>query len=198
MDTSQSLINQIVGGVKIQIKTPSDGIDLETVSKQQSTLIQSELRQAQQNLLANHQEIEQNEPTQQHVSDSKQQTSHQQLYKLSFKELLLMALTSGAIGVAFATLSPIIGSLSDKLPWEWLNSELSHISQAIFVIVLIIVGIILLPSYIVGTIIVIFKNFNYTVTESDQQLNISYGLFNVKNITVPINRVQAVVEKQSF
>ena len=198
MDTSQSLINQIVGGVKIQIKTPSDGIDLETVSKQQSTLIQSELRQAQQNLLANHQEIEQNEPTQQHVSDSKQQTSHQQLYKLSFKELLLMALTSGAIGVAFATLSPIIGSLSDKLPWEWLNSELSHISQAIFVIVLIIVGIILLLSYIVGTIIVIFKNFNYTVTESDQQLNISYGLFNVKNITVPINRVQAVVEKQSF
>lgn len=198
MDTSQSLINQIVGGVKIQIKTPSDGIDLETVSKQQSTLIQSELRQAQQNLLANHQEIEQNEPTQQHVSDSKQQTSHQQLYKLSFKELLLMALTSGAIGVAFATLSPIIGSLSDKLPWEWLNSELSQISQAIFVIVLIIVGIILLLSYIVGTIIVIFKNFNYTVTESDQQLNISYGLFNVKNITVPINRVQAVVEKQSF
>ena len=66
MDTSQSLINQIVGGVKIQIKTPSDGIDLETVSKQQSTLIQSELRQAQQNLLANHQEIEQNEPTLRH------------------------------------------------------------------------------------------------------------------------------------
>lgn len=199
MDTSQSLINQIVGGVKIQIKTPSDGIDLETVSKQQSTLIQEALRQAQQSLLSVNIEAEQETAhIEQSISETENQIPTQQLYKLSFKELLLMALTSGAIGVAFATLSPIIGTLSDKLPWEWLNRELSHISQAIFVIVLLIISIVLILSYIVGTIIVIFKNFNYTVTESDQQLNISYGLFNVKNITVPINRVQAIVERQSF
>ena len=36
------------------------------------------------------------------------------------------------------------------------------------------------------------------MTKHGNQLNIKYGLFNVKNITVPTDRVQAVVEKQSF
>jgi uncharacterized membrane protein YdbT with pleckstrin-like domain len=32
LDTTQGIINQIVGGVKLQIKTPSDGIDLDPVA----------------------------------------------------------------------------------------------------------------------------------------------------------------------
>ena len=33
VDTSQDIINQIVGGVQLQIKTPSDGLELSTISK---------------------------------------------------------------------------------------------------------------------------------------------------------------------
>lgn len=196
MDTSQSIINQIVGGVKIQIKTPSDGIDLETVSKNQSLLIQQALKEAQNTLLT----VETKDNHDENIStdNKKQPLIENHLYKLSFKELLLMAMTSGAIGVAFAAVSPIIGAFSDKLPWHWLTDELANISQAIFVIVLMMIGIVLLISYIIGTVIVIIKNFNYTVVESDNQLNIRYGLFNIKNISVPIERVQGVVERQSF
>ena len=32
-DTTQSLVNQVVGGVELIIKTPSDGIELSTISK---------------------------------------------------------------------------------------------------------------------------------------------------------------------
>lgn len=120
------------------------------------------------------------------------------LYKLNFKELLFMALTSGAIGVAFAAVSPIIGSLSNVIPWNWLTDEFAQISEAIFVIVLMMVAMVVAISYIVGTLIVIIRNFNYTVTQNENQLNIKYGLFNVKSITVPTDRVQAIVEKQSF
>ncbi|MDT3984629.1 PH domain-containing protein, partial [Staphylococcus ureilyticus] len=52
--------------------------------------------------------------------------------------------------------------------------------------------------YIFGTIIEIVRNFNYTVKQQGTQLNIQYGLFNVKSITVPTDRVQAIVERQSF
>lgn len=109
-----------------------------------------------------------------------------------------MALTSGAIGVAFAAVSPIIGSLSNVIPWNWLTDEFAQISEAIFVIVLMMVAMVVAISYIVGTLIVIIRNFNYTVTQNENQLNIKYGLFNVKSITVPTDRVQAIVEKQSF
>lgn len=44
LDTTQGLINQLVGGVRLQIKTPSDGIELETISKQQSELIERTIK----------------------------------------------------------------------------------------------------------------------------------------------------------
>ncbi|MEJ7255269.1 PH domain-containing protein, partial [Staphylococcus epidermidis] len=46
MDTVQSIVHQIVGGVKLVIKTPSDGIDLNMVTKQQSQWIQEEIEDA--------------------------------------------------------------------------------------------------------------------------------------------------------
>ncbi|WP_250546939.1 PH domain-containing protein, partial [Staphylococcus pseudoxylosus] len=51
LDTSQGIINQLVGGVKLQIKTPSDGVDLDTVSKSQSETIQQALRDKQKELI---------------------------------------------------------------------------------------------------------------------------------------------------
>ncbi|MDG0843916.1 PH domain-containing protein [Staphylococcus equorum] len=200
LDTSQGIINQIVGGVKLQIKTPSDGIDLDTVSKKQSELIQRTIKEKQQELTSQNEERDLTRtPSQEDKEDIQEQVSQPvRLYKLNFKELLFMALTSGAIGVAFAAISPIIGAFSEVIPWEWLTGEFARISQAIFVIMLIMIAAIVIASYILGTLIVIIKNYNYTVTQNENQLNIRYGLFNVKSITVPTDRVQAVVEKQSF
>ncbi|MCS5431172.1 hypothetical protein NYT90_13885, partial [Staphylococcus aureus] len=48
--------------------------------------------------------------------EQKMQSPAMNIYKLNFKELLFMALTSGVIGVAFATLSPVMFALSDILP----------------------------------------------------------------------------------
>lgn len=200
LDTSQGIINQIVGGVKLQIKTPSDGIDLDTVSKAQSEFIQKTIKEKQQELTDKNEIPNFNESL---IEDEQQETLEQvgkpvHLFKLNFKELLFMALTSGAIGVAFATLSPIIGSFSEVIPWEWITGRFAQISQAIFFVVLIVVSVMIVASYVIGTMIVIIKNYNYTVIQNDNQLNIRYGLFNVKSITVPTDRVQAVVEKQSF
>ncbi|MCI8279366.1 MAG: PH domain-containing protein [Staphylococcus xylosus] len=199
LDTSQGIINQLVGGVKLQIKTPSDGVDLDTVSRSQSETIQRALRDKQKDLIKNSEESQSEMEVaieDGHNTEVTNQSIH--LYKLNFKELLFMALTSGAIGVAFAAVSPIIGSLSNVIPWNWLTDEFAQISEAIFVIVLMMVAMVVAISYIVGTLIVIIRNFNYTVTQNENQLNIKYGLFNVKSITVPTDRVQAIVEKQSF
>src|SRR5699024_12572329 len=83
-------------------------------------------------------------------------------------------------------------------PWHLITDTFSQVFQATFMVALIIVALVILLSYIFGTIIEIIRNFNYIVTQQGNQLNIQYGLFNVKSITVPTDRVQAVVEKQSF
>lgn len=200
LDTSQGIINQIVGGVILQIKTPSDGIELDTVSKNQSDFIQQTLKEKQQKLTQNSEIVDNNNSfaEQDAEKEQKMQSPAMNIYKLNFKELLFMALTSGVIGVAFATLSPVMFALSDILPWHKITNTFSEIFQTAFMIILMIVVLVIVVSYIFGTIIEIVRNFNYTVKQQGTQLNIQYGLFNVKSITVPTDRVQAIVERQSF
>lgn len=212
LDTTQSLINQIVGGVSLQIKTPSDGIELATISKKQSDLLEQAIKLKQIELNNNDSiresnafksEIEQ-EKTNTPVEKAKDlnafnaENNQRLIFKMSFKTLLLMAMTSGAIGVAIATISPIIGAFQEVIPWNKWTSNLWHWVNSIIMIILILVIAVLLISYIIGTIITLIRYYNYTVIQQDNQLKITYGLFNVKNITVPTNRLQAVLEKQSF
>ena len=70
--------------------------------------------------------------------------------------------------------------------------------NSVFIIVLFVVASILIISYVLGTIITIIRYYNYKVVQQGNHLKISYGLFNVKNLTVPTDRLQAVLEKQSF
>lgn len=109
-----------------------------------------------------------------------------------------MSLTSGVIGVAFATISPIIGAFEDVIPWEKWTSRLFQWIQSVTFLVTIIILTVLIFCYVIGTLIVVLRYYNYTITQRDNELKITYGLLNVKNITVPIERLQAVVEKQSF
>lgn len=61
VDTSQSMINQIVGGVQLQIKTPSDGIELSTISKSQSIELEHTIKNIQTQLDNSQIEIETND-----------------------------------------------------------------------------------------------------------------------------------------
>lgn len=65
-------------------------------------------------------------------------------------------------------------------------------------LVTIIILTVLIFCYVIGTLIVFLRYYNYTITQRDNELKITYGLLNVKNVTVPTERLQAVVEKQSF
>lgn len=207
LDTTQGLINQIVGGVSLQIKTPSDGVELASISKKQSDLIEQTIREHQLQLNEEQKEevitSEQNEVDEQLIQNTDNSASstiqsESTIYKMSWRSLLLMAMTSGAIGVALATVSPILGAFQHMIPWDKWTSNLWHWINSVFFIVLFIVGVVLLVSYIIGTLITIVRYYNYTVTQQDSQLKISYGLLNVKNITVPTDRLQAVLEKQSY
>ena len=117
---------------------------------------------------------------------------------MSNKLLIFMSLTSGVIGVAFATISPIIGAFEDVIPWEKWTSRLFQWIQSVTFLVTIIILTVLIFCYVIGTLIVFLRYYNYTITQRDNELKITYGLLNVKNITVPTERLQAVVEKQSF
>lgn len=200
VDTSQNFVNQIVGGVVLIIKTPSDGIELGTISKSQSEFIDSEIKNLQ-HLLNQGQQLEYAHDIDQKEYKSEQifnEIPSETIFKMPFKQLLLMAMTSGSIGIAFITLTPLIGSFSNIIPWEQLGNELSHYFEKIYILVISLLLFILLASYIIGTCLTFVKYFGYKVTQRGHQLKIHYGLFTKKDITVPTNRLQGILEHQSY
>lgn len=200
VDTTEGFVNQIVGGVELIIKTPSDGIELSTISKKQSILIESEIKNIQKQLNATHQaEVNvDSEKDEDEDNESLKNVPTKSIFKMSFKQLLFMAMTSGAIGITLITLSPIVGSFSDIIPWEKLGGELSYVLKSTFFIIIAIVVVVLIMSYIIGTCLAFIRYYGYKVTQQGHQLKIQYGLFTKKNVTVPTNRLQGVLEHQSY
>ncbi|QLK86487.1 PH domain-containing protein [Staphylococcus sp. 17KM0847] len=200
MDTSQNMIHQIVGGVRLQIQTPSDGIALETVTKAQSDNIQKEIEKRKSDIhnTDNVGEGHISADSLESGSDTLNIHKEELLYRLSTQNLLLMAMTSGAIFVTFATLSPLLTALSEHLPWNQLYDQFETRLHGTSVFVVSIVAVIVMISYVVGTIITMIRYFNYTLNRQGEYLTIRYGLFKVQKVTVPIQRIQAVIEHRSF
>ncbi|PNZ27751.1 hypothetical protein CD122_05910 [Staphylococcus rostri] len=194
MDTSQNVIHQIVGGVRLQIQTPSDGIALETITKAQSDWIQAELEKVKQDLINDHAVSEETEAD----TSTKATMQEDMLYHLSTKNLLLMAMTSGAIFVALATLTPVLTAIIDYINWDWVYDELLFFANTAFLVTTIIVAAIALLSYLIGIVITFTRYYNYTLKRKGDYLTIRYGLLNVKKVTVPLKRIQAVIEHKSF
>lgn len=195
-DTTQDIVNRIFGGVIMQVSTPSDSIKLEIVTKQQSDQIEQNIKQLQTQISSetDDKQFEINE----HVEKAETHNTKRVLFKLSQKELWLMALTSGSIGIALVTLGPILGSLQEIIPWKRIFNEFQVIAQTAYVAISILIICVLFLIYLIGMIIEYVRYFGYTLVEEDNQLNIRYGLLKVKTITVPTTRIQGVIEKQSF
>ena len=49
-----------------------------------------------------------------------------------------------------------------------------------YVLVTIIILTVLIFCYVIGTLIVVLRYYNYTITQRDNELKITYGLLNVK------------------
>ncbi|GEP85515.1 membrane-flanked domain-containing protein [Staphylococcus piscifermentans] len=193
IDTSQDVVNRLFGGVILEIKVPSNSVKLEIVSKKQSQWIEQSIKQVQNSVDLTDETTE--------ASDQEVQTemtSQQTIFKLNLKELMLMSFTSGSIVLAILTLSPILGSLQSVIPWDSIFHQFQNIAKAAYLVTAMIIISILIIAYIIGVIIEFTRYFGYTLAEEKHQLKIKHGLLNVKSLTVPTKRIQAVIEKQSF
>ncbi|PCF62259.1 hypothetical protein B4W74_12295 [Staphylococcus intermedius] len=202
MDTVQSIVHQIVGGVKLVIKTPSDGIDLNMVTKQQSQWIQEEIEDAKVRIDAesNGDTIELDHEHDQSTEEAAPVMCYpdEVIYTLSTQNLLLMAMTSGAVFVTLATVGPIFAAFEDVIPWDGVFDQVEAWIKNLVALIVIVTFTILLLAYITGVIITMIKYYRFTLIRKGDFLKIRYGLFKVTHLSLPITKLQAVQEKKSF
>ncbi|PNZ78951.1 PH domain-containing protein [Mammaliicoccus stepanovicii] len=205
VDTSQNIIHQLLGGVNLSVKTASDGIELDTITKKQSEELSNYLKKRKtilENSKDTHADSQTFESTEHIIRDESDEleieTDAALFFKLSNIDLLKMSFTSGGILIVFAAIGSLYGFSTQFIDVSGyitpLIDKVINLTTAIIFIGLI--GLIL--SYIIGSFIVFIKNYKYQLTFDGELLVVKYGLFTVQKRTVPIKRIQALKEEQSL
>ncbi|RIW32740.1 hypothetical protein D3H55_12760 [Bacillus salacetis] len=114
------------------------------------------------------------------------------VFKMNFKDLLLMATTSGGAGVVISGVLFFLSQFDELIPYEAVFNELEQIvrSGVVFVTVVVILG--LLAAWILAIIGTLLVYADFTVRKQGDDLVITRGLLEKKQMTVPLNRIQGV------
>ena len=114
------------------------------------------------------------------------------IYKITFKDLVVLAITSGGTGVILSAIFAVLLQLDEIIPYKMLYHQFEDLiaNGIISVITLVMIG--LLIVWIMAFIGTLFKYGNFTVIKTKDDLIITRGLIEKRQITVPLNRIQAI------
>lgn len=204
IDFNQPFFHRIFGAVQLDILTPGDGIKIDTIKKSQGEDIQKVIYETQQDI--------ESEETGVNIGDASVWPKEQNteiapktavrefatLKKMNFKELILMAMTSGGLGVFAAIFFGVLNVVGGEILIENYFEYVSGIVRSLIFSIVIASMVFVIIGYVIGTVIIMVRNYDYTLKQSGDDLTVEYGLFSKKNKSVNINRVQNVIISDSI
>ncbi|GGB12593.1 hypothetical protein ERX37_10355 [Macrococcus hajekii] len=190
VEATRNIVNQIFGGVILDIKTPGDGVKLDTISQYEADELTHFIETRKESMTS----------VQADEEDSIQEPrkGFDSFYQLKLKDIMLMSMTSGAMGTVLAVVFGLYSQLDDILD---ISARLEPLQKQIasgWLSIVLTVLVSLIISYIIGIFVTAVKYFNYELTYDGERLKIRHGLFEVKERIIVVNQIQAIEEKKSF
>ncbi|MFF2178188.1 PH domain-containing protein [Lysinibacillus sp. NPDC058147] len=187
LNYNEGIFHRLFGLVKVQVETAGSKdrkpeVELTAIRKAAADVIELEMRRAKNQV---------NEP----MNDEQsliEEVSVPTIYHMSIRDLLILAITSGGIGVVLSGLAAIISQLSDIIPYEEIFNELADFAKIGAFLVALTVIFSLIVAWFVSFVITLINYYEYTVRVEDEKLIITKGLIEKKRITLPLNRIQAI------
>ncbi|MBU3158512.1 PH domain-containing protein [Clostridium frigoris] len=187
-DISSSLIQRLFNVCKLEIDTAGGDAKSEIsifLSKQEALRIKSIIFK-----------VEKNENQDEIIEEKniKKLTS-------SLKDLFVMATFSTRILAGFFIILAFYSKIDDILPKKFKEKAQGYTDNIIkgvkgvniikYVVTLII--IMLFVSWVISIGLTIIKYYKFTVIREDDNIKLSYGLFNKKEVTIPLKRIQSLI-----
>ncbi|HBQ59366.1 MAG TPA: hypothetical protein DD671_07015 [Balneolaceae bacterium] len=188
IDITEGILQRMFGLVQVEVKTAGGGTESATISaisREEAEALRRELRKK------NGGEIDGDEDTE--LTEADEQEEILDSWKLSKKDLVAAAFTSGNFGLIASILGAISGQLDDFIneeTIEYLYEILPGYSN-VSLIVAVVIAIIII-SWTLSFLGVIFNYSDFKLEKTSKELIITTGLIERKHITVPFNRIQAV------
>ncbi|RDW17168.1 hypothetical protein CWR48_14700 [Oceanobacillus arenosus] len=185
IDLTQGVLHRIFKLTKVQIETAGSGngaeVSLQAVKFAEGERLQNELKRGK------NVDLEQEVIKPEFAS-----------YTISFKRLFVAGSTSGSLGIIIAILGGGITEIEQLIPERFFETTVAWvIGLSIFFIVglAILVLIIVWLFGIAGTMI---KYGNFTITKHHEEIFITRGLLEKKQLTIPLKRIQAIGIEESI
>ncbi|MFD1038371.1 PH domain-containing protein [Virgibacillus byunsanensis] len=187
IDLTAGIIHRIFKLTKVQIETAGTGTgaeaSLKAVKTAEGERLRTELKAAK-------------IPTVNSIEEAPK-TDHPSA-KITFKCLFIAGSTSGGIGVIFALLAFVFSEVEQFIPERFYDNTIEWVVglSILFLIGLIIIFLIL--GWVLGIAGTVIKYGNFTITKNYDELFITRGLLEKKQLTIPLKRVQAVGIQESI
>ncbi|MGI0532170.1 PH domain-containing protein, partial [Bacillus pfraonensis] len=187
ISTASNIIYQLFELTKLKIETAGGG------SEPEVTLAGIKEEEAKE-LIALLNKVEAEEPLKE--EESLPQETNTAIYQLTAKEILLASLTSGQFGLLFSGLFFLYTQFDNVLP-KWLIDKIESYVKDNSVYELLYMGAILIViSWVISTIGYALKHANFTVQRNGNEIRISQGLFEKKEMVLKLHRIQALTMKE--
>lgn len=196
INTSSGMLYQVLGLKKIKIETAGGGDDAEVslagITIEEATELIAMLNEPTPEVKAEEtlEEVVETEI----ITEEKQATE----YKLTWKEILLASITSGQFGLLFSLIFVVYNQVDEYIP-KWIkNSVESYVMDHDIYGWIYMVAILLVVSWIISTIGYALKHGNFTVNRKNDEVRISQGLIEKKELVLKLHRIQGITIKEGI
>lgn len=183
LDQTEGILHRTFGLVKLNVETAggSGGQEAEAVL---AAITKDEAKQIQLILSAVKNADVMNDPK--HIPE------HNVIYKITLKDLIVLALTSGGTGVILSAAFAILLQFDELIPYKLIYRQFESLiaNGIVFVMTIIMIG--LFVVWLMALVGTLFKYGNFTVVKTKDDVIITRGLLEKRQITVPLKRIQSV------
>ncbi|WP_264448657.1 PH domain-containing protein [Bacillus cereus] len=196
INTSSNILYQMLGLKKIQIETAGGGDDAEVslagITEDEAKKLISLLNEPTPEVKV--------EKTSEEVVEKEVMAEEKQAteYKLTLKEILLASVTSGQFGLLFSLIFFVYHQVDEYIP-KWIKKSVeSYVMDHDIYGWIYMVAILLVVSWIISTIGYALKHGNFTVNRKNDEVRISQGLLERKELVLKLHRIQGITIKEGI
>ena len=182
IDLTAGIIHRMFKLVKLQIETAGSGKSAEASLNAIKLSDGEKLRNALKGRKESHPDIE----------IEGQEESVNPLREITPKRLLLAGVTSGSVGVIMAFAAIAFSELEQFIPEHFYDRTFDWISELAIAFIIGLAIVVLLVFWLLGIAGTMIKYGKFAITKVGDELFITRGLLEKKQITIPLKRIQAV------
>ncbi|WP_340372611.1 PH domain-containing protein [Peribacillus sp. FSL E2-0218] len=190
IDISEGIIQRIFRLVKVNIETAggtqADAV-LSAISKRDAERINAFISAEKNNKASEPPGLEQDEWT-----GNEEVVIASSVYKQTLPQLVFMAATSGAVGVFLSGAIAFISQFDEVIPFERIFKNYEDFVGMGTVILTSFAILGLLAVYVLATLSMVMKYASFTVMKTEEELIISRGLLEKRQLTIPVHKIQGI------